>query len=171
VVDNGWGAAWSDMDADGDLDLVTRRLFRNDLENDNHWLEVRLEGTVSNRSAIGARVDVSCGGTTFSRQVEGGKGTMNQSSLTLHFGLGGCAAADLVTVTWPSGLVETLENVDADRLLHLLEGSVDLPEEEEAEAAPDEDMDASTDMVEDPDAGEEEPFDLSGGGCGCAAAS
>ena len=130
---------------------------------------MRLEGTASNRSAIGARVDVSCGGLAFSRQVEGGKGTMNQNSLTLHFGLGDCDVADLVTVTWPSGMVESMDNVDADQVLQLLEGSVDLPEEEEAEAAPDEDMDAAADMVEDPDAGEEAPFDLSGGGCGCTA--
>jgi hypothetical protein len=169
AVDNGWGAAWSDYDGDGDLDLVTRSLFRNELDNGNHWLEVHLEGTLSNRAAIGARVDVSCGGMRLSRQVEGGKGTTNQSSLTLHFGLGDCALAEGLTVTWPSGLVEALAGVDADRRLDLVEGSV-TPEEEEEEPAAEEPPEEERDGAADAPGGDE--FWIEGGGlsCGCAAA-
>jgi hypothetical protein len=164
TVDNGWGAAWADIDDDGDLDLVSRRLFRNDLPAGSHWLEVHLEGTTSNRAAIGARVDVVCGDLSLSRQVEGGKGTTNQSSLTLHFGLGDCAGDASLSVTWPSGLTETLTDLAVDRRLDLVEGSVSPEEEEEAEQA-DEPEDASTD--EPSDAVTEGGGELSGGGCGC----
>ena len=174
AVDNGWGVAWADMDNDGDLDLVSRSFFRNDTDNDNHWLAVHLEGTDSNRAAIGARVDVTCGGKTQSRQVEGGKGTTNQNSLTLHFGLGDCDMADELTVRWPSGLVETMAGASVDRRLELLEGSMPTAEEEEeeeqdaesaGEPSPDASADTSVDVAQD-----DEPADDDGddGGCGCA---
>jgi hypothetical protein len=165
AVDNGWGAAWADIDGDGDLDLVTKALYRNDISNDNHWLQVHLEGTDSNRAAIGARVDVTCSGVTRSRQVEGGKGTTSQNSLTLHFGLGDCTIAEALVVTWPSGNVETFEDVDADQRLEIVEASTAVVDEEmEAvpETGPEPSPDASTDPEDDG-----EPSN-GGKGCGCA---
>jgi len=99
-VDNGWGCAWADYDNDGDLDLVSRGLFRNDFATGN-WLKVKLVGTRANRAAIGARVTLDVGGQLFMRQVEGGKGTTIQNSLTLHFGLGDATMVDTLTIDWP----------------------------------------------------------------------
>ncbi len=161
AVDNGWGAAWGDFDNDGDLDLVTRSLFRNDTVNDNHWLEIHLEGTDSNRAAICAVVDLTCCGVTHNRQVEGGKGTTSQNSLTLHFGLGGCALAESVEISWPSGLDETYASVDVDQRLELVEGGT-LPPADDAEDAED-----VPEMP--PDAGTDDgPSDGGGKGCGCS---
>ncbi len=127
-VDNGWGAAWADIDDDGDLDLVSRRLYRNDLTDTGSYLKVRLLGTQSNRVGIGARVTVTAGGQTYMRQVEGGKGTTTQNALTLHFGLGDATVADQVQIIWPSWppWVETRDNVDINRTVTYIEGGGEL---------------------------------------------
>jgi len=127
-VDNGWGAAWADIDDDGDLDLISRRLYRNDLETTGSWLKVRLLGTVSNRSAIGARVTVSAGGQTYLRQVEGGKGTTTQNALTLHFGLGQATVADRVEIVWPNWppYIELKQDVAIGRTVTYIEGGGEL---------------------------------------------
>jgi hypothetical protein len=120
---------------------------------------VSLEGTVSNRAAIGARVRVRCDATTFTRQVEGGKGTTNQDSLTLHFGLGACTRISLLEVRWPSGLVSEMTEVDVDRTVSLVEGEETAADEDPEEAA-DVPPDGSTDAGSGP-AG-------ASGGCGCS---
>ena len=96
-VFNGWGCAFADFDNDGDQDLVVGsgsgvRLFRNDTENGNNWLEVRVIGRKFNRAGIGARVIVTQGKSHQIREVEGGKGTMSQNSLVQHFGFGLCGS-------------------------------------------------------------------------------
>lgn len=108
-VENGWGAAYADIDSDGDLDMIVGsgdgiRLLRND-GNANHWLHVRAVGTVSNRSAIGARVTVTAGSLTQMSEVQGGKGTGNQHSLPVEFGLGAWDHPVNVEVRFPSGRV------------------------------------------------------------------
>ncbi|MDP6057737.1 MAG: CRTAC1 family protein, partial [Pirellulaceae bacterium] len=103
-------AAWADVDNDGDLDLTTDgTLFRNDNNNANHWLKVRLEGdgNTVNRAAIGAQVRLFVGNETLTRQVEAGTGEGNQNDLTLHFGLGSHGASVQVEVTWPDGTTQT----------------------------------------------------------------
>ncbi len=104
-VNNGWGCAWCDYDHDGDLDLAVGsgsgfRLLRNG-GNDNHWLEVELAGTSSNRAAIGARVRVVAGPLSMVRDVQGGRGTTSQNMLAAHFGLGGYDGEVEVSVRWP----------------------------------------------------------------------
>jgi hypothetical protein len=120
---NGWGSAFADYDGDGALDLVAGRLYRNEPGAAGHWLGVHLEGTTSNRAAIGARLAVSAGGRVFVRQVEGGSGTGCQPPLTQHVGLGATETVDRLVVRWPGGAREVFEGpFAADQRLHLVEG-------------------------------------------------
>lgn len=158
-VDNGWGSAWADYDLDGDLDLVTRSLWRNRGASSGHWLEVRLRGTTSNAAAIGAVVQVTAGSGTMMRQVEGGSGTGVQSSLALHFGLGEAEAVDELVLRWPSGLEERYLGLEADQRLLYWEGG-------EPPGEPDGGADGGVEPDADRGVGS---FDATGGGCQVAA--
>jgi len=155
LVDNGWGAAWADIDDDGDLDLISRRLYRNDLASTGSWLKIRLIGTQSNRSSIGARVAVTANGQTYLRQVEGGKGTTTQNGLTLHFGLGDATVADSVQIAWPSWppYYESWQQVAIGRTVTYVEGAGELL-----------DGGVQTDGA----TADATPIDGGGKGCGCS---
>ena len=105
------GCAFGDFDNDGDLDIVIMNqheppsLLRNDAPKENHWIKVRLEGTKSNRSAIGARVLVRYGGKTQAQAVMSQASYMSSNDPRLHFGLGTETTAD-IEVIWPTGAVE-----------------------------------------------------------------
>jgi hypothetical protein len=101
VQQNGWGAAAADYDNDGDVDLIAYDLFRNDLDNDHHWLQVRAVGLEGNTAALGAVVQVDAGDLSQIRMVSGGSGTTSQDSQTQHFGLGARDSVDSVTVYFP----------------------------------------------------------------------
>jgi hypothetical protein len=122
------GAAFGDFDNDGDIDIVIINmnqppsLLRNDCPAENNWLKIKCVGTKSNRSAIGARVRVVTGKHAQINEVMSGSSYISQNDLRLHFGLGPAKQADLVEVRWPSGLVESFKNIDANRLLVLQEG-------------------------------------------------
>ncbi len=131
TIDNGWtyGCAFGDIDRDGDLDLAIAKcagaaenngLFLND-GNANHWLDIRLQGMVSNASAIGARVRVKAtiNGTPVwqMREISSQDAYCNQSGLSAHFGLGDATAVDSIIMTWPSGIIRVLENVPVDQFL------------------------------------------------------
>jgi hypothetical protein len=116
---NSRGAAWGDFDGDGDLDLylvnsgAANKLFRNDQPAGNHWLEVKLVGTISNKSAIGARVTVVAGGVSRMQEVSGGSGFLSQNSLPIEFGLGASNTIDSLIVNWPSGVRQAARPVPA----------------------------------------------------------
>ncbi|MEE2908231.1 MAG: CRTAC1 family protein [Planctomycetota bacterium] len=110
----GRGAAYADIDADGDLDvLVTQAgdrplLLRNEQTLGHHWLRIRLDDPTSiNRDAIGAWIDLSAGGIIQRRQVMPTRSYLSQVELPVTFGLGELKAVDSLSVTWPDGSVET----------------------------------------------------------------
>src|SRR5262249_49447195 len=100
----------------------TPDLFRTVPRNKNHWLAVRLVGTRSNRSAIGARVRAWAGGTQQTQEVRGGGSYASQNDFRVHFGLGKAERVERLAVRWPNGLEEEWRDVAADRVLVLKEG-------------------------------------------------
>lgn len=122
---NGWGCAFSDYDRDGDLDLLVAsgsgvKLFRNDSKG-NHWLQVKAVGTTSNKSGIGARVEITQNRRRQIREIQGGKGTTSQHSLVAHFGLGDNESPIRILVRFPSGATRTLDKVAADQRVEVVE--------------------------------------------------
>jgi enediyne biosynthesis protein E4 len=122
------GCAFGDFDNDGDMDVVVINmneppsLLRNDVTGGGHWLKVLLEGTKSNRSAIGARVTARYGGRIQAQEVMAQASFYSVNDRRLHFGLGEATAADL-TIRWPTGATETVPNVAADHLVVIREGA------------------------------------------------
>jgi hypothetical protein len=123
----GRGAAYLDMDGDGDLDIAMTTLdgpailFRNDDASKGHWLRVQTSGTTSNRNGIGAVVRVTSASGTQWQTVHSGSSYASQSELTLTFGLAADLRVSTVAVTWPSGKVQTLSDVAANQTLRLTE--------------------------------------------------
>ncbi|MFZ1080918.1 MAG: FG-GAP-like repeat-containing protein [Candidatus Kryptoniota bacterium] len=122
------GTCFGDYDDDGSLDLlvadVDTVIYHNN-GNSNHWLSVACTGTVSNRSAIGARVKVKAtiGGKIFwqIRDITGVNGFRGSDDLRAHFGLGDAKVIDSLVVIWPSGLKTVRTNVDANQFLSIIE--------------------------------------------------
>lgn len=129
TVNVGRGCAFSDLDNDGDVDIVINNLdgppslLRNDGGNQNNWLNVKCIGTRSNRSAIGTRVTVTAGGSTQIDEVISGSGYYSQNDLRLHFGLGASKKVDLVEMAWPSGLKQSFRDVEANQFIGITESS------------------------------------------------
>ena len=121
------GAAFGDIDNDGDIDIVVSNLkdsptvLRNDGDNTARWLGVKLIGTHCNRDAIGARVTVISGGLTQIREVKSGSGYLSQNDLRLHFGLGDRIQVDTLTVRWTCGKVQTLQDIETNQILVISE--------------------------------------------------
>lgn len=121
------GAAFGDFDNDGDVDVLVVNLneppslLRNDVTGSNRWLKIKLIGTKSNRSAVGATVIASYGGKRQAQPVTSQASFYSANDLRLHFGLGAAESADL-EVRWPSGARESFTNVAANRLITIQEG-------------------------------------------------
>jgi enediyne biosynthesis protein E4 len=115
------GCAFGDFDNDGDMDILVINLneppslLRNDIRGDHHWLKIKLVGTKSNRSAIGARVVVHYAGKKQAQAVMSQSSFYSSSDPRLHFGLGAATIAD-VEIFWPSGMHQNFKAVPANQL-------------------------------------------------------
>jgi hypothetical protein len=122
------GAAFGDIDNDGNIDMVILNvgepptLLLNRTHNSNHRVFLKLVGTKSNRAAVGARVTVTAGKLVSMKEVKAGSSYLSQNDLRLHFGLGAEKSMATVEVRWPNGDVETLQNLAADAVYTVVEG-------------------------------------------------
>jgi hypothetical protein len=122
------GAAYDDLDNDGDIDVVvlnSRReptILRNESPGGNRWIEIRLRGTKSNRDGVGARVKVVAGELTQVDEVHSGRGYQSHFGTRLHFGVGKRDRIDRIEVRWPARGTDVLEDVAADRIVTIVEG-------------------------------------------------
>ena len=121
------GSAVGDLNGDGRLDVVATalsapaELWINDSPGGNHWIAFQLQGTKSNRDGIGARIKLVAGGAAQYNQVSFAAGYASSSAGPTHFGLGPNKSAELVEIRWPSGIVQELSNVSADRVVKVKE--------------------------------------------------
>jgi hypothetical protein len=113
----GRGAAFGDLDDDGDIDIVVNHrdeapaILRNDTPGDNRWIRLELVGTRSNRDAIGSLVTVLAGSRTITRQRKGGGSMQSTNDPRLLIGLGRVDEVTRLTIRWPSGTISTLEHL------------------------------------------------------------
>jgi enediyne biosynthesis protein E4 len=133
------GAAFGDIDNDGDIDVVIMnmndrpQILRNDHIHEesnrrgNNWLKLKLVGTFSNRSAIGARVVVTAEELTMVQEITSQSSYYSYNDPRPHFGLGSLTHADRVEIHWPSGRQQTLTRVPANQILVVVEGKSDAP--------------------------------------------
>ena len=124
----GRGLAILDFDNDGDIDIAINNrgdspeLLRNDGGNANHWLEVLLIGTKSNRDGIGASLKLTSEGVVHVEQSKGGMSYMSASDPRIYFGLGKRTKILSLEITWPSGKIDRLTNVPIDQIIAVKEG-------------------------------------------------
>ncbi len=122
------GCAFGDFNNDGRLDILVLNmgeppsLLRNDGPAGGHWINIKLKGTRSNRSAIGASVTLTASGLRQTRHVMSGSSYISQNDLRQHFGLGASARAEEIEVRWPSGHTDRFKSVEANRFLEIEEG-------------------------------------------------
>ena len=126
-VYDGRAVALADLSNRGVLDVIVANqrgpllLYKNTVQPGRHWIDVELDGTASNHSAIGARVEVHWKGQTQLQEVSGGSGFSAQNQRRLHYGLGAAASVDRVEIRWPSGRVQTIEKPAVDQLHRIKE--------------------------------------------------
>jgi hypothetical protein len=131
------GSAIFDFDNDGDMDLLVNhsrmqiftviglsqnfQIYRNNNNNGNKWLKIKLRGTRNNRDAYGTRVIVYFGNRKLIRELDGGSSHASLSSSIIHFGLRNTTLLDSIEVHWPGGGVQTLYNVNTNQTLNIQE--------------------------------------------------
>jgi enediyne biosynthesis protein E4 len=123
------GTAVADFDNDGDLDILVSnngqepQLLLNESAKGNHWLELILIGTRSNRDGVGARVKLVSGDLVLHDQLKGGRSYQSAHDRRLHFGLGSRGKVDSIEIRWPSGMVETIKNIEIDQVITIKEAA------------------------------------------------
>jgi len=123
------GAAFGDFDNDGDVDIVINPvndfpvLLRTDSTTNNNWISVKLIGVKSNRDGVGARIKVVTDGRTRIDEVRSGGSYYSQNDMRVHFGLGKATKAQTIEAQWPSGVVDTLNDVAAGQVIFIKEGA------------------------------------------------
>jgi len=121
------GVGFADFDGDGRIDLVTTQIdgpahiWMNRSPGGNHWLDIALEGTRSNRDGIGARVKLTTKSGVQYNHMTTTVGYASSSDSPVHFGLGADAKAESIEIHWPSGIVQTLKDVRGDQVLNVKE--------------------------------------------------
>ncbi|HSR68018.1 MAG TPA: CRTAC1 family protein [Acidobacteriota bacterium] len=124
----GRGAAFGDIDNDGDIDVVVNNvhqrpsLYLNEVKAPHNWVQVRPLGSASNKSGIGARVRLRAGGLTRVDEVRSGGSYYSQNQLRLHFGLGMAEKIDWMEIRWPGGKTQRFEDLPLNRILYVVEG-------------------------------------------------
>lgn len=132
------GAAYSDLDNDGDLDMGVAmdslpgsspldsrfRLIRNETQDVGNWIQLSLAGTVSNTSAIGTKIEIFSNGVAQYQELCAGGSFMSDHTDVIHFGLGTSTVVDSVHIHFPSGIERRLYEVDVNQRIHVLETEV-----------------------------------------------
>jgi len=123
------GAAFGDLDNDGQIDIVVscldgKPMLLHNQGSSNHWLTINTIGTASNRDGIGARLHLvsESGGSQYATVTTGGS-YFSANDRRVHFGLGRDHAVRSLEIAWPSGAVQTLHDVSVDRILTVREPS------------------------------------------------
>jgi hypothetical protein len=130
------GTAVGDLDNDGRMDVVVSvlngpaKLFHNVTQTSNHWILLQLRGTSSNRMGIGAQIKLTTpDGAQQFNEVTTSVGYASSSDSRVHFGLGGSKTAERIDVTWPSGIHQTLRNVQGDGVVLVEEPAASSPQQ------------------------------------------
>ncbi len=124
------GAAFDDLDNDGDVDAVILNsrekptILRNESGGGNHWLQLRLCGVTASRDAVGARVTLTAGDLTQIAEVHSGRAYQSHFGSRLHFGLGNRSHVDRIEVRWIGGGLDTVEGVKPNQLISIMEGAL-----------------------------------------------
>lgn len=123
----GRGGCFGDYDNDGDIDVFIVNLhqeavlLRNDIGNQNNWILINLVGTESNRDGIGATVKVTAGEVTQTSQKSGGGQYLSSNDPRLHFGLADYEIIDRIDISWPSGIEQSIENIEVNQIITIEE--------------------------------------------------
>ena len=127
------GAAFGDLDNDGNIDVVigdldnSPMILHNEGDKSNHWATFELAAKTGSPLAIGARVTITSGGVTQTEEVRSGGSYLSQNDLRVHFGLGKSTKIDSAEIRWTDGKTETLKDIPADKFYSILEGEGIVP--------------------------------------------
>jgi hypothetical protein len=127
TLSTGRGCAFGDFNNDGCVDVVINNqnaapsLIQVSRRNHNHWINIKLTGTQSNRNGIGARLNCIAGALSQIDEVRSGGSYLSQNDLRLHFGLGASTQVDKIEIAWPSGAKQLLTAQASDQVLKISE--------------------------------------------------